>query len=149
MTKVLGSELPQNILNFLRGGQCTVLATASASGLPYTATMSWVVAKDSKNIRVAVDRRGQSWFNIQENPLISLEVLGDDLVVAVRGRASRIREQMDSIPFPCGIVEIVVEEVIDHSVPGLALKGPSYIFEPGKEHRYLTEERVFSELLRA
>ncbi len=149
MAKVLGSVLPQNLVDFLSGGQCTILATATSSSAPYTATMSWVVARNEKTIRMAVDRRGESWVNIQENPSVCVEVLGDDLVVAVRGRASIIREQMESIPFPCGIVEITVDEVLDHSVPGLAFKAPSYVFDLGKEHRYDVEGKVFQELCRA
>lgn len=125
-----------------------MVATASASGQLHTAVMTWVVAKDSHVIRVAMDGRGQPLANIRENPRVAMEILGEELNMAVRGTASIIKERMDAVPFPCAVVEIRVEEVMDHAVPEIRFKGPSYRYVSGKQEYYQVEREVFAELKR-
>lgn len=143
---VIGRELPEKLMAFLKGGECTVIATATATGELYTAIMTWVVAKDSKRVRVAMEQKGKVLANVRENPRVALEVLGNDLNMAVRGSARVIKERMEAAPFPCTIVELEVEEVSDHSVADIIFIGPSYKFIPGKEEYALIEEKVFAEL---
>lgn len=146
MAGYLGNELPQELVDFLSGGQCTVVATASNSGQLHTAVMTWVVAKDSRTIRMAMDARGRPLAHIRENPRVAIEILGDELNMAVRGAATVIKERMDAVPFPCALVEIRVEEVMDHAVPEIRFKGPSYRYVTGKEDYYQVERQVFAEL---
>ncbi len=50
------------------------------------------------------------------------------------------------MPFSCAVVEIRVEEVMDHAVPEIRFRGPCYRYVPGKEEYYRVERQVFAEL---
>jgi flavin reductase (DIM6/NTAB) family NADH-FMN oxidoreductase RutF len=139
-------ELRDALEAFLTGGRPAVLATADRSGVPHTSLVTWLVARDARTVALALDRRSQHFRNLQENPRACLEVLGDGLVAKAAGRARVAREQMNSAPFPCAAVEVELEEVRDHSVPGVVFRGPSYSYAPGKEHRHGVEAAVLGEL---
>ncbi len=140
-------ELTQQIVDFLQGRKCVVMATATPQGQLHTAIMTWVVAKDSRTIRVALDKKGRPLTHIRNNENVALEILGDDINMGVIGKARVIKEQLDSLTFPCAVVEIKIEEVIDHGFSDICFKGPSYSFVPGKEEYSKVEEDVFAELL--
>lgn len=146
MAPVFAGELPQEVVEYLRGGNCTVLATASSAGEIHTTLMTWVVAVDGRVVRMAMDHRGQALADLRENPRVGLEVLGDDVNFGIRGAARVVKERMETVPFACAVIEMLVEEVSDHRVVGISFRGPSYSFVPGKEHRYQVEEKVFQEL---
>jgi hypothetical protein len=141
-------EFSQQIVDFLQGRQCVVLATASPQGQLHTAIMTWVVAKDSRTIRIALDKKGRPLSHIRNNENVALEILGDDINIGVVGKARVIEEQMDSVSFPCAAVEIKIGEVIDHGFSDIRFKGPSYSFVPGKEEYSKVEDDVFAELLK-
>ena len=84
--------------------------------------------------------------HIRNNDNIALEILGDDINIGVIGKARVIKEQLDSVSFPCAMVEIEIAEVIDHGFTDINFKGPSYSFVPGKEEYSKVEEDVFAEL---
>lgn len=142
----MSGELPENVVDFLQGGKCVVLATSDEQGWPRTALMSWVVAKDSRTIRVAIDSRGRTMKNIEATGKVMMEILGDNIVCGVRGTAKVIKGKMDSSPFPSVVVEISVEEVKDDLGGGTEFVGPYYVFAPDKGYRQEVEKAVFQEL---
>lgn len=146
MVSVPEQTLPQHIIEFLQGGKTVIIATVSEKGEPLTTIMTWVVAKDSKTIAIAMDQRGRALQNVRANSEMALEILGDNITFGVRGTAKVVKEKMESSPFPSVIVEVKIEEVRDHSVPGLIYKGPTYEFEEDKQHRWEIERAVFNEL---
>lgn len=139
-------ELKTRLLNFLTGGQSVVVATASKAGEPHAAIMTWVVARPDGTLAIAMDSRATPFRNLQENPRIALEVLGDDLVLLVRGRARVFKEKIEASPFPSVGVLVEIEEVRDQGAAGVLFKGPSYSFTEGKEHRRQVEAEIFAEL---
>lgn len=139
-------RLPKKLVDFLTGGRCAVMGTEDKDGRPFTALMSWLVAKDEKKIALAVIQGSQAVVNIRERKAISLEILGDNIIYCVRGEGRIVDEEMDSTPMPSAKVEMVVSEVRDHSAPGVLFKGPSYTFTSGKEHRAEIEKAIFKEL---
>ena len=139
-------EMPPHLVQFLLGGQALVVATSDDQGSPLTALMTWAVARNPQTLTLAVDSRGRSMRNIRANGRVAIEVLGDDLCYGLRGTAVVEKEQMQSAPFPCALVAVRIDEVRDHAAAGIQLKGPSYSFHPGKEHRKGVEEAVFAEL---
>ena len=139
-------EMPPALVQFLLGGQTLVVATVDERGAPMTTLMTWAVARNPATLTLAVDTRGRSMRNLRANAKVAIEVLGDDLCYGLRGTAVVEKELMQSPPFPCALVAVRIEEVRDHAAAGIAFKGPSYTFHPGKEHRKGVEEGVYAEL---
>lgn len=139
-------EMPPALVQFLLGGQTCVVATVDEQGSPMTTLMTWVVARNQHTLTMAIDTRGRSLGNVRKNPSVAVEVLGDDLCFGLRGVATVEKELMDSTPFPSALVTVRLEEVRDHSAPGIRFVGPTYSFHPGKEHRKGVEQAIFKEL---
>ncbi len=139
-------QMPPQLVQFLLGGQTCVVATVDEQGVPMTTLMTWVVARNETTLTMAIDTRGRSLRNVRTNGRLAVEVLGDDLCFGLRGVATVEKELMASTPFPSALVTLRIEEVRDHSAPGIRFVGPTYSFHPGKEHRAGIEEAVFLEL---
>jgi len=140
------NELPPELVQFLTGGQCCVVATIDDSGAPATTLMTWVSARDPLTLTLAVDQRSRALRNLRKRPLVAIEVLGDGLCYGLRGHAEVEKETMDAAPFPSALVAVRIEECRDHGAPGVKFFGPRYEFEAGKEHRGEIEKAVFAEL---
>lgn len=139
-------ELPTQVVAHLVGGQSNVVATIDEDGRPETTFMSWVVARDGRHVALCVDTRSRSFANILARPEVALELMGDDIVCGVRGRARVEKTTMSSTPFPAALVVIDVDEVRDHAAPGTHFRGPSYHYDADKQHRHELEQRVYAEL---
>ena len=139
-------ELPRDLVNFLTGGQCCIVATLDDAGAPATTLMTWVVARDPVTLTMAFDQRSRALRNLRKRPLVAIEVLGDGLCYGLRGHAEVEKETMDAAPFPSALVAVRIEECRDHGAPGVRFFGPRYEFEAGKEHRGEVEKAVFAEL---
>ena len=140
------AEMPKELVQFLIGGQTCVVASVDPEGRPVTSIMTWVVARDTQTVAIAVDSRSRALANVRANGQLAVEVLGDDLCYGLRGTAVIEKETMTSAPFPCALVALKVEDVRDHGAAGVKYVGPSYSFHEGKEHRRGVEEAVFAEL---
>lgn len=140
------AEMPPELVQFLLGGQACVVATIDEERRPMTTLMTWVVARNPKELTIAVDVRGRALKNLRLNARVAIEVLGDDLCFGLRGTAVIEQETMASPPFPCALVCVHLEEVKNHGATGVKFFGPTYHFESGKEHRTAAEQSVFAEL---
>jgi hypothetical protein len=139
-------EMPPQLVQLLLGGQTCVIATVDEKGRPTTTLMTWVVARNSQTLAIAVDLRGRALSNIRQNPQVAIEVLADGICFGLRGHAILEKERMRDAPFGCALVAVHLEECRDHGADGVRFVGPSYHFEPGKEHRSAAEQLVFAEL---
>jgi hypothetical protein len=127
-----------------------VLATMSNDDVPSTAFCSWVVAANPETIALALDSRSTAHRNITAgNRQVALEVLADDLILSVRGEATIVKAQLDSVPFPCALVTVSIVDVRDHGVSGVIFQAPRYLFADDKGHRGDVERAIFEELTRA
>jgi len=142
------SELPPEVVAALVGGQATVVSTVDPDGRPTTTLMTWVVARDARHLALCVDTRSRAYLNLVERPAIAIEILADRIVFGVKGTATVAKEQMASTPFPCALVEVLIDEARDHGNAGTTFHGPRYEFDSDKLHRHEFEERVFDELRR-
>ena len=138
--------MPPRLVQFILGGETCIVATVDEAGLPNTTLMTWVVARNPQTVAMAVDQRSRTLKNVRQNGHVAIEVLGDDLCYGLRGTAVIEKEAMSSVPFPCALVSVKVEDCRDHGAAGVKFVGPSYSFHEGKEHRRDVEERVFAEL---
>jgi len=144
------AEIRQVLLAALQRGTSVVLATVSDDDVPSTAFCSWVVAANPDTIALALDSRSTAHRNITGgNRLVALEVLADDLILSVRGEANIVKEQLESVPFPCSLVTVSIADVRDHGVSGVIFQAPRYNFADDKEHRGDVERAIFEELARA
>src|SRR5215470_7105051 len=108
------NELRDALLSALRRGTCVVLATVSSEDIPSTAFCSWVAEAGPDTIALALDSRSTAHRNISSgNRAVALEVLADDLILAVRGEAHIVKEQLQSVPFPCSLVTVSIGDVRD------------------------------------
>jgi hypothetical protein len=131
----------------LKRGTGTVLATVSPDGLPSTAFCSWVVSVNPDELALALDSRSTAHRNISAGKTrVALEILADDLILAVRGEATIVKQQLATVPFPCSLVAVSILEIRDHGVDGVVFSAPTYLFADGKEHRSEIESAIFAEL---
>ena len=137
------------LLGALKGGTAVVLATVSEDGAPTTALNSWVVAKDETTVAFALDARSSAYGNISAGRTgVGFELLADDLILAVRGKASIVKERLASVPFPCALVHVRVDAIRDHSTDSIHFRGPRYTYADDKGHRRDVERTIFEELAR-
>ena len=140
------TAMPRELVQYLIGGQTCVVASVDPEGRPVTSIMTWVVARDTQTVAIAVDIRSRALANVRATGQLALEVLGDDLCFGLRGVAVVEKERLDSAPFPSALVAVRIEECRDHAAAGVKFFGPRYHFHAGKEHRSVVEKKVFEEL---
>ncbi len=114
--------LPENVLNLLKNLTPSVVATAKENK-PYTTFITWLIAKDEKTIRFAVNKDSLTASNIKENPYVSIEVFGDGIACSISGSAKIIKDEIETIPFPVSVIEVNVENVVDNLFPGGTVTG--------------------------
>ena len=134
----------------LRGGTVVVLASVSPDCVPTTALCSWIVAKGAHKLAMAIDKRSSAYTSFsQGSNHVALEIMADDILLSVRGTATIVKDTLASVPFPCALVTVDVNEIRDHMVGGLEFRGPRYKFMDDKEHRHDVERKILDELERA
>lgn len=144
------SEMKQKLVEYLSGGKSALVATLDEQGRPYTAIMSWVVAKDPKCIRIAMLTTAQSLRNIKNNGKIMLGVDGPGITYGIRGVARVVREEIEGAPLPIALVEMAVDYVKDDSVPGLVevTSEINYKWAEGAEWMVEAEKQLFEQMKR-
>jgi flavin reductase (DIM6/NTAB) family NADH-FMN oxidoreductase RutF len=140
------AALPEELVRHLEGGQLNVVSSIDTDGRPSTTLMSWVVAISPGVLALCVDTRSRTFLNVQERPVVAIEVLGDGITWGVKGRVRVAKERMESTPFPCALIEVLVDEARDHGSPGTQFHGPRYSYDDDKQHRHGLEEKIFAEL---
>jgi len=144
------TEIREALQAALQRGTSVVLATVSDCGEPSTAFCSWVVAASAGTVALALDSRSTAYRNVTgRSHQVALEVMADGAILSVRGEATVVKEQMNSVPFPCALVAVSIGEVRDHGVDGVTFTAPRYVFADDKQHRGHVERAIFEELRRA
>jgi hypothetical protein len=141
--------LREAMRDLLRGGTVVVLASVSPDGVPSTALVSWIVAKGPRRLAMALDKRGSAYTSIVAGSnQIALEIMADDILLSIRGVARIEKDGLQSVPFPCALAMVSVDEIRNHMVSGLRFHGPRYAYARDKEHRGDVERQIFEELER-
>ncbi|MBV8082609.1 MAG: hypothetical protein JOY86_06460 [Candidatus Eremiobacteraeota bacterium] len=131
----------------LKGGTSVVMATVGSDNVPSTALNSWIVAKNERVVASALDTRSSAYANISAGRLgVAFELLADDLILAIKGTATIVKERLASVPFPCALVHIDVESIRDHTAADVHFLGPRYTYADHKGHRSDAEAAIFAEL---
>jgi hypothetical protein len=133
-----GGQLPQSVINYIRGGRIVIIATADADGRPNSAPFSWVVAVDTQRVRFAANHGIATLENVRRNGYASLTITAPDLHYTFRGSARVIKENVEAIPFPAAVVEVTVEDVKDDSLIGR-------VEDNGDRNRWTERRRLVSD----
>jgi len=133
MGEIIGQEMPSKVLNYLRGGKLVIVATVDPDGRPNSAPFSWVVAPDSRTIRMGINQGVATLHNIKRNGFVSLSIVAPGLFVTIKGSARVVKDAIEEAPLPTAVVEVQVEEVKDDAVIGRV--------KPGQEATRWTDRR--------
>ncbi|KXH69703.1 MAG: hypothetical protein AM326_05010 [Candidatus Thorarchaeota archaeon SMTZ-45] len=122
--RILGSELSREAFNLLNSEITTVvIATVDEDGYPRTAPFHWIVAKDKKTLKVAVNPRHVTYENIKRDGRVMVCVLDQgNIAIGIKGRAQIIKEDMKSIPWLITMVEIKIDEVKSDALAWVPIK---------------------------
>lgn len=120
------ATLPPHVVEWLQDDRFIVVASVTPDGWPTTHVVSWAVALDDRTIRLSVRHASPTVENVRASGKIMLELVGDDLVLGVRGSARIVKELMESTPRENAVIEISVEQIISHLPQQMQLRGPSW-----------------------
>lgn len=125
MSDLLGQSLTPNLCDLLAARQTTVVvATIDEAGWPHTAPYNQVYAPDRGHLLIAMNRQDATFKALSEDGRAMVEILEEgDVAVAVKCRASVVRDQMAS---NCNMaaISLAVEEVKrDNSPVNLVTQG--------------------------
>ncbi len=116
------ANIPENVLKILSDLTPSVIAT-SKDNKPYTTFITWLIAKDDRTVRFAVNKDSLTAENIRSNPYVSIEIFGENVACSISGSAKIVKDEIEDIPFPVSVVEVSVENVVDNLFPGGTVKG--------------------------
>ncbi len=142
----LGNELSQEAFSLLNKEITTVvIATVDEDGCPRTAPFHWIVAKDKKTLRVAVNPRHVTYENIKRDGRVMVCVLDQgNTAIGIKGRAKIIKNDIESVPWTITMVEIGIDEVKSDALEWIPIKH-GVRFETTKQVKDLMR-KAFDEL---
>ena len=144
--RILGSELSREAFNLLNSEITTVvIATVDEDGYPRTAPFHWIVAKDKRTLKVAVNPRHVTYENIKRDGRVMVCVLDQgNIAIGIKGRAQIIKEDMKSVPWLITMVEIKIDEVKSDALAWVPIK-QGVRFETTQQVKDL-DSKAFGEL---
>ena len=120
MTKLIGTELPDDLFQRLRGdrpaeyaGRAILVSTVDEEGRPHPAMLSYfeVVAADRRNVRLATFGGSSTSRNMRRRGVATLSIIDERLVCYVKGRAAELRREMRCAPHNASF-NLRVEQVL-------------------------------------
>lgn len=124
--------LTDELYNLLQGERFVTIATIDhETGAPNVSAISWVYAPSKEKIRFAVDNRSRIVANINKQPSVVLNLIGNGSTYAIAGEAKVVVEKMEGVPLKLALVEIDIKEVRD-----VMFYGSKITVEPKYEKTY-------------
>lgn len=132
MANVVEPILADSLLQSLQQERIVTIATIDfEKKSPNVSAISWVYAMNTSTIRVAVDQRSRIIENLRHNPSLILNVMANESVYSISGKAEIKADCIEGIPLKLTLVEIAIEEVRDVMFYGAKLS-----VEPKYEKTY-------------
>lgn len=132
MANQVEKELSEKIFELLQQEQFVTLATVDhETGGPNKNALSWLLAKDRKTIRFAVNNQSKIVKNIEKQPLIAITVIGAGSTYSIMGETKLLVEKMDDLPLKLALFELQIDEVHD-----VMFYGSRIVTEPVYEFVY-------------
>ncbi|RME49671.1 MAG: pyridoxamine 5'-phosphate oxidase family protein [Chloroflexi bacterium] len=115
------SEIPAELVEFLRQGAPALLLTVGEDGYPHTA-MTWAAARDSQTIRFGADIGGTTLANLERESRASLQIIGpNNLLFIVKGPVRQVKARIEAALFPIAMMELSVAHVKEQSWLGVVV----------------------------
>jgi hypothetical protein len=118
--KRIEAELSPELYRHLNGtdiasieGKALLLCTTGADGWPHPAMLSYfeVVARDARNVRLAVYGNSQTTANMRERGRATLVIIDTRLACYIKGRVQELAPAMRSAPYNA-VLNLQVEQVL-------------------------------------
>ncbi|MBW8012725.1 MAG: hypothetical protein FVQ83_16025 [Chloroflexi bacterium] len=117
------NEMPEEVMEHLRGPHVVIVSTLSNDGEINMELLSWVLPMDSKTVRMVINPNFPGGVNLRENGKSSLQLIGENMTVEMRGQSHVVKEQCESVKFAETIIDFVVEEGRVNMFPANYLTG--------------------------
>ncbi|SMO48866.1 nitroreductase/quinone reductase family protein [Melghirimyces algeriensis] len=132
MAEEISRQLPDSLLDRLKGEQFVLLATVDAeTGAPVVNAVSWVYAPDANTLRVAVGHRSRMIANVKAKPEVTVTVIGPDTTYSIAGKAQVKHDRLEGPQIKLTGIEIDVDAVYD-----VMFYGAKIVDEPGYVKTY-------------
>jgi hypothetical protein len=105
------NELPDPVVDFLRGGEICALTTLDDDGAPTCDLLSWIMALDNKTVRLTLHPQSPPYKNLLERDFAAVQIIGPDLAYCIKGKARLTKEKLESLNFTMSFFDMKVDEV--------------------------------------
>ncbi|MBA2874132.1 pyridoxamine 5'-phosphate oxidase family protein [Thermaerobacillus caldiproteolyticus] len=132
MANVVETKLIEPLFQALQKERFVTIATIDhETGGPNVSAVSWIYAPSDDRIYFAVDNRSRIVQNIQQNPLIVVNLIANESTYSISGKASIKVEKIEGVPLKLALVEVAITEVRD-----VMFYGSKISVEPKYEKTY-------------
>lgn len=132
MANIVEPVLTAELIQALQEERIVTIATIDfEKGTPNVSAISWVYAMNESSVRFAVDQRSRIVENVRSNGAVTLNMIANESVYSISGKASVQTDRMEGVPLKLALVEIAIEEVRD-----VMFYGSKISVEPKYEKTY-------------
>lgn len=147
MANEVETKLIQPLFQELQKERLVTVATVDhESGGPNICAISWILAKDEKTIHFAIDNRSRLIENIRKNDQAVVNLIANESVYSISGKADIIEEKIEGVPLKLALVELKINEVRD-----VMFYGSKITVEPQYDKTYdkVAAERLDKQVMEA
>ena len=158
MSKLIGTELPEILLQRLSGAEteslankAIVICTVDSAGWAHPAMLSYfeVVATDSSKIRLAIYKNSSTAANIRRNGKLTILIVDQRMAYHIKGSAAEVAREMASAPhnsiFNLHVEQVLADSANEEFEPGVYISGGITYERPAPLPK---EREILSELLK-
>ena len=131
MSKVVGNKLPADLYQRLAGSdlqthaeKAIVICTVDVGGWPHPSMLSYfeVIAKDDRNIRLAVYGNTTTVNNMRRNGKLSIVIVDERVAYYIKGTVEELARKMACSPqnakLNCRVEQVLADEANEEHEPG-------------------------------
>ncbi len=131
MSRVVGNKLPADLYQRLAGRDlqahaetAIVICTVDSNGWPHPAMLSYfeVIAKNDRNIRLAVYSNTTTMKNMRRNGKLSILIVDERIAYYIKGSAEELGREMicssQNAKINCRVDEVLADEANEEYEPG-------------------------------
>jgi uncharacterized pyridoxamine 5'-phosphate oxidase family protein len=132
MPNKVESALTEPLFQALQNERFVTIATIDhETGGPNVSAISWIYAPSEEHIHFAVDNRSRIAQNIRNNPSIVVNIIANESVYSISGKAHIKVEKIEGVPLKLALVDVAISEVRD-----VMFYGSKIVQEPKYEKTY-------------
>ncbi len=132
MANLVEPVLTDELFQLLQKERFVTLATVDFETKgPNVSAISWIYAPSKTTVCFAVDNRSRIIANIQGNPKIAINVIGNESTYSICGEAYISEEKLEGVPLKLALIKVHIHEVRD-----VMFYGSKISVEPNYEKTY-------------